>query len=341
MRTFCYFLSALLFILTVSGGSGATQADESVVSIKGTSFKDFYPADAAKRQFGSLNFKGGTYLFSTNRQFGGFSGLHILDGGRRLLAVSDTGNWLKADIKRGTDGAIHGLDNGKMGPLYSGKGPRHKAPKYFVDAEALVVSKDEAFIAYESINEIARYNLKHEQPFLHPELLKLPSGVDKVSSTKGLEALALGREKSALSGHLVAISERGKNRRDASFGWIVKPDGPSEKEGFFRVARDNLFDITDAIFLKNGNLLLLERRFTIADGVAMRFREIEAQNIVKGAHLKGNIIMQADFTYRLDNMEGLSLYENGQGEMILAVISDDNHSLLQRTILMEFVLEKE
>ena len=37
-------------------------------------------------------------------------------------------------------------------------------------------------------------------------------------------------------------------------------------------------------------------------------------------------------------MEGLSIHRGADGESILTLISDDNFSLLQRTLLLQFAL---
>ena len=42
--------------------------------------------------------------------------------------------------------------------------------------------------------------------------------------------------------------------------------------------------------------------------------------------------------YQIDNLEGLSVHRNSKGELVLTMVSDDNFSLLQRTILLQFAL---
>ncbi|HVZ14607.1 MAG TPA: twin-arginine translocation pathway signal, partial [Bauldia sp.] len=40
----------------------------------------------------------------------------------------------------------------------------------------------------------------------------------------------------------------------------------------------------------------------------------------------------------IDNMEGLAARPGPNGETLLTLISDDNQSLLQRTVLLQFAL---
>ena len=42
--------------------------------------------------------------------------------------------------------------------------------------------------------------------------------------------------------------------------------------------------------------------------------------------------------YQIDNMEGLSVHRAPDGALVLTLISDDNFSPLQRTVLLQFTL---
>jgi len=330
-------------LATFSSAAIADKADSRfAVDVAVHSFQDFEPQFPEKRTFGALTFKGGASLSAQIRSFGGFSGMQIGDGGKTLLAVSDTGFWLAADIVRDQNGAVSGLQKAHMARLYSGEGPRIDAPKYYVDAEALVRDGSTLYVAFEAINVISRYRLDRATLQMEPQILSLPEDITRIGINKGMEALALAPQGSPLAGHLIAITERGEGRGGPTFGWIIDPEGhDSELSGMFRVARDNLFDVTEAAFLKNGDLLLLERRFTIASGVAMRVRRIKGDEVKAGAVLTGEVILEGGLSNRIDNMEAMSVYENEKGETVLALMSDDNHSLLQRTIYLEFILPKE
>ena len=48
--------------------------------------------------------------------------------------------------------------------------------------------------------------------------------------------------------------------------------------------------------------------------------------------------MFADMGFQIDNMEGLSVHRTAAGETVLTLVSDDNFSALQRTILLQFKL---
>jgi hypothetical protein len=57
-----------------------------------------------------------------------------------------------------------------------------------------------------------------------------------------------------------------------------------------------------------------------------------------GATVDGPILVEADMGYQIDNMEGLAVHRAGNGDVVLTLVSDDNFSALQRTILLQFTL---
>jgi hypothetical protein len=84
---------------------------------------------------------------------------------------------------------------------------------------------------------------------------------------------------------------------------------------------------------------VLERRFSWARGVAMRIRSIPLSSIKPGALVDGPELIYADMGYQIDNMEGLSVHREADGTQVLTLISDDNFSALQRTLLLQFALD--
>ena len=73
-------------------------------------------------------------------------------------------------------------------------------------------------------------------------------------------------------------------------------------------------------------------------GLAIRLRRIPLAQIRPGALVDGAILLEADLGYEIDNMEGLSIHRSTSGETVLTLISDDNFSVLQRTLLLQFTL---
>ena len=70
----------------------------------------------------------------------------------------------------------------------------------------------------------------------------------------------------------------------------------------------------------------------------MRIRSVPLAAVKPGALLVGPQLIFADMGHQIDNMEGLSVHRAADGAMVLTLISDDNFSLLQRTVLLQFTL---
>jgi hypothetical protein len=115
-------------------------------------------------------------------------------------------------------------------------------------------------------------------------------------------------------------------------GWVVG-------RGEFSIVAHDAFDISSARFLPNGDLILLERRFQPTSGIAMRLRRIAGGTIAVGARLDGEVLLDAGMASQIDNMEGLAVRQDESGRVILTLVSDDNQSILQRTLILEFALK--
>jgi len=75
-----------------------------------------------------------------------------------------------------------------------------------------------------------------------------------------------------------------------------------------------------------------------SSGLAVRMRRIALGEIKPGAVVDGPVLFDVDLGYEIDNMEGLSVHRNAGGEVVLTLISDDNFSAVQRTLLLQFTL---
>ncbi len=74
----------------------------------------------------------------------------------------------------------------------------------------------------------------------------------------------------------------------------------------------------------------------------MRVRRVRASDVRPGALLVGNVLLEADMSSEIDNMEALSVSRNARGQTVLTIMSDNNfNSLLQRNLLLQFALAPE
>jgi hypothetical protein len=55
----------------------------------------------------------------------------------------------------------------------------------------------------------------------------------------------------------------------------------------------------------------------------------------------GKVIFEANSREQIDNMEGIDVFRAADGTLHLILVSDDNHSILQRSLMLEFRLSDE
>ena len=312
---------------------GAAQAVEQTrfpVGISARPIAAFEPRRPDQRRFGGLQFRSGLVLSSGHPRFGGLSGLARLNGGRDLVAVTDRGYWLTAKVAyRG--GKLSGLEDGEMAAILGGSG-RPLARSGLYDTESLCIHDGVAYVGIERKHEIARFDWARDGVEARARPVPLPPELKRLPRNRGLEALGVVPA-GPLKGALVAIAERSGKEDEPTLGALV--GGP--QPGLFRLARHDGYDITDLAFLPAGDMLVLERWYKPLRGVGMRMRRIAGRDIRPGAVLDGPRLIEADMGFEIDNMEGLSVHLE-EGRTILTLISDDNFSFLQRTLLLEFEL---
>ena len=105
---------------------------------------------------------------------------------------------------------------------------------------------------------------------------------------RGFETVTRANPYGQHEGGLVVVSEKSLDKNGNIFAAII--EGPHK--GIFTIKRSGDFDITDGAFLPDGDLLLLERSFTVAEGVKMRLRRISGEIVAKGAVADGPIAVR-------------------------------------------------
>lgn len=293
------------------------------------------PPDSPQTRFGQLEFRSGLVLTSAAAGFGGLSGLwRQPDGGRDLVAISDRGHWLTARIERSA-GRLSGLSAATLGPILDEAGRPIRTTRGY-DAEALAMGGSDAYVAVEREHAIRRFAWGAEGVVARGHAMPVPPALRELPANAGIEALAFAPAGHALAGSLVAIAERARRGADSpTVGWVLRHPAPFQ----FDVVRRDGFDITDAAFLPGGELLLLERFFSPFSGVRCRIRRVGRDAIQPGALLDGPLLLDLDGRDGIDNMEGLCLHrDEADGATVLTLLSDDNFSPFQRTLLLEFTL---
>ena len=330
-----WLVVVLLAVLAPAAAQTQRTAAPHRIEVTAHAIEVFDMRDSARRRFGSLDFRGGLELTSKDKEFGGLSSIRMEPDGRRFLAVSDKGNWLRGRIIYRNDHP-DGIDEAEMAPVLGPDG-RALAARGWYDTESIAQDGGTLYVGIERVNRIVRLNYGRDGLRARATPIPVPPAVRKLPYNKGLEALVFVPRGQPLAGTLIAISERGLDAAGHLMAFLI--GGPSP--GQFAVARHDEFDISDAALLPSGEILLLERRFNWLQGVAVRIRRIPLTQIRPGVVVDGRIIFEADLGYQIDNMEGLAVHRAADGTLILTMISDDNFSSIQRTLLLQFALVEE
>lgn len=342
--------AALLFaaeVLFASGASAQKRAPETPerllpqsITIEARSIDTFSRTNLLRTRFGAMDFLGGLVLSAPIAGFGGWSDLAIDTGGKRVAMVSDDGHWLTADIAyRGSKPMA--LENARMGPLRARSG-RVLGGKKESDAEGMALvagtlAGGEVLISFERIHRLGRFRIGKDGITGPTAYIALPKEATQLGKNGGLEAVA-ALKAGPLAGSVVVFAER-RRKRDADRpgrpGWILRNDSAQS----FTVEDRGGLDISGAVGLDDGSVLLLERRFRWTEGLNIRVRRFAAQDIKPGAVLSGDVLLEADLGYEIDNLEGITAHRGTDGRIVVTLVSDDNFNrLLQRTVLLQFAI---
>lgn len=297
------------------------------VSVTAAPIAAFRPSSDATR-FGQLEFLGGIRLSSDFSGFGGLSGFALEEAGR-FVAVSDAGVMFTGRLDLDGDRPL-GLSEVRAAALRDGRG-KPLRPQRRGDAEAVAIAPDAVYVAIEDVNEIWRY----PRPPLGRggTLLPVPA-IKGLRDNLGIESLAYVGQ-GPLKGALLAVSEEGESAAADLPGFIIAADGSARS---FTIAKSGPFNATDLVISADGWVYLLERHFSFSTGVLMQVRRFPLAAVVPGAHLAGTVLGTFDMGYEIDNMEAMAVTTAAGGRTVLTLVSDDNFSPMQRTILLRFAV---
>jgi hypothetical protein len=286
------------------------------------------PRAPAQATVGRLAYRGGIILAAGDPRFGGLSDLLVSPDGERLLAVGDEGIWFEARLVHDAGGRLVEARQGRLGFLRGTDG-RPLVGKTAQDTESLALLRDGAIVlGFERLHRLWRYPPGANPLANVPVAMTSPAGLEQSPLNEGVETLTVLSD-----GRMLAISEGLMNGHDlvawigGDGGWqrlTYRADGPMRPTG--------------AATLDNGDVVVLERAYSSEAGVEARFKLIRAASIAPGRTLDGEVLAEMRAPLTVDNFEGLATRRGPAGENLLYVLSDDNLSRVQRTLLLLFAL---
>lgn len=281
-------------------------------------------ADPSRTQAGALHYLGGWELKARRGLFGGLSAM-LIRPDSKIWAISDGGVMFEFPQPMG-----RGLGHATV--LKTAKPPKKWMPTPS-DSESMTADPDfrHIWVGYELVQRICRYTTDLESVGTCRDWPAL-KGWPETESLESMTRLPDGR--------FLLISEAeevGSQGRDA----VLFADDPVEKSTPSPMHMTYIpptgYNPTDAIWIGDDQILVLNRRATLYDGFTAIVVLVDIGAMRPGAVLKGQEIARLAPPLLADNFEGMAL-ERRDGQRILWLVSDDNHLFFQRTLLLKFAL---
>ncbi|MFN3212687.1 MAG: esterase-like activity of phytase family protein [Henriciella sp.] len=279
-------------------------------------------AERGSAEARDLNLSGmsltGAWHLEAKGGFGGLSGLAVMRSGS-LLAIADNGKfvWISIDPETGAPDGI-----GSMAYMHDGEG-HVWSNKLAADAEGLAFRDGLAFVSFERDHRVEAYDLESCGAAARAALVaRLDTVVDGhvIGDNRGPEALALAGDQLALGfeSYGAGGSPIGELNRDGTLSNVRRT---SQQVMYFLTGMDHKDDHTAMIF----------RAYDPVRG-ARGIMQVKSD---------GDTIAEAALKSPLptDNYEGIAIGKAPNGATRIWLISDDNFSNNQRTLLLALDLD--
>lgn len=281
--------------------------------------------DPSLDRVGDLKYLGGLDIPRMGQNIGGLSGLRWDAESGRLLAITDDARWVWITPEENEDEVLQGVTEVESGALLGFNGQLLQG-KEKGDSESLVREGDGPWtIGFERDHRIMIYDqglLK--APSQHP--LNPIEFLGELEANGGIEAIAVGLENHLACAERAAVPVRAN--------CVLYNEDEDSFSDFPVAPRQELVDRgavpTDADALSDGTFLILFRSYSPAEGNTAAIVAYAPD----GTRREIATILPP---LTVDNFEGLAVREEGE-RTFLYIVSDDNFSGSQRTLLMKFEL---
>lgn len=332
-------LVSVVFTTVMSAGVAVPPAQAETISIS-LHLKQL-PLSARKGsrvdQVGDLVYRGGIRIISSERRFGGLSGLIVSRDGGSFLSVSDQADWVTGTLNY-QEGQLVGISDVTIGPILDEQGNPlvHKKG----DAEAVEQLDPggpfpgSVVVSFERHHRLWRYDLQDNGFETLPSDLQIPTQMESIEDNRGIEALHVTDD-----GAIIAVTEGTFDDDGRTLGWVMQLN--EDKQSVARSEQILLetwdtFRPTDLTRLPDGRFFVLQRHFSPQTGPIIQIRDLGDQVPQQGDVLAGKLLAQFNMAYNIDNMEGIAARQTEDGRTLIYIVSDDNFNPLQRTVLLMF-----
>lgn len=312
----------LLAFLTVGGVRTIYPSSSQSIALRPLAID---PAHPGPRRVGDLIFLNAWELGSNNEDFGGISALAALGDGR-FIGVSDAGTLVGFGLNRNDR-----TDRPFIAPLPDSRGPGVTYKDRDSEGVAYDAASGQFWVSYEGKHAIRRFS----RSFARPTGIVRPREMQSWPSNKGAESIVR-----LADGRFIVISESLEdNDSHQALLFSGDPVEPGTDIARFTYRPPAGYRVTDGTQLPDGRLLILNRWIGLPNGFAAKLALVNTGSIEKGAAVSGKVIATLSSPLLVDNMEGVTISRDG-ADVIVWLISDNNFSIFQRTLLMKFRLSE-
>lgn len=271
------------------------------------------PTDAGKTALGRFTYAGGLVLTSEDTsRLHGLSDLKIGRSGD-LISESDEGDLLKARVVLDANGRLTGVADARM-TFLNGVDGKPLQSKQEADSEGVaLLANGDMLVSFEEHDRILLYPAKGGAP------REAPSPDVKFPFNLGMEALA-AYPKAGPDAYIVGGEASGQT-------WICRLSARCVADRL--VAKPPEYGLVAIAPLADGRIAYMLRAWDPVRGS----RIIVTLQDGKGAEIDR---LELAKPLTVDNFEGLAAIPGGHGDIRFYLISDDNFSPSQRTLLLAF-----
>lgn len=318
------FFAALVLACTLgaceSAGSSPSDDQWRAVAV------EVIAVDAGVETVGRLAYRGGIELRAEDSRFVGLSGIEVLDEAR-ILAISDEADWIEAQLVFDDRGRLSGFANARAALMRDERG-RVLRSKRHADSEGLAQLADGRFaVSFERSHLIRIYDLNRDGPFGSAVMGPRLDGAARLPGNSSLESLA------AMEDALLVGAEGGDEAQTPL--WHAPLDARTPVAARFAYPLRDGFSLTALDRLPDGGFVALERFYAPVIGPRARITRFAAP-VGEGGVVEPELLALLEPPFPTDNFEGISAVRTADGATRIYIVSDNNKSAQQRTLLIAF-----
>lgn len=327
-----FFMITVLLCFFIANICLARQKEKNPIDVIIATSKVNPDADKLKDiKLSGLKYMGSILMACSHPAFGGFSELMVTPDGKKFLSVSDMGFWITGTLTYDKNGQLAGIERqARLGRLLSTAGKPFSI-KYRADSEAFCRAPNSGFlVAFERKHRINKYPGNDYDLSGVPTRYDFPPFFKNLPENGGIESMM-----KLSDGRILIITEGAPEDGGISPCAIGTPDNWES----FTYKRKGSFRPTSVAAIPGDRLLLLERSYTGPGSLKIRFATIRMKDISKGAQIESKLLSNLTQPLPLDNFEGLDTRTTSDSRTFIYIISDDNFSPFQHTLIMMFELK--